>query len=370
MNLQEIDKKIIEIARSINFYSYITPLNREEERDKFFKELKNNRLYNPVFKYKDRDFSGKMRALRSARSVLDESDSIQMIFAKKLDFIITQLELLGCGDPEFKSIAIKLHGSPDEECLRASKEILFDIKSEEYVFPEETVPSDEMVSILKKELNAEGIDWKCVLSSKIVPKITISGRDRTIYVNSHIDYTLAEVERLKVHEIRVHVYRGANGESQPYKIFAEGLAGYDETEEGLAIVAEDITGVLKADTRQMKLYAGRALCADYCLKGSFYETFSKLRELFPDYLAYRLTERGKRGMRDTSRPGGITKDFHYISGGLKVSKYSEAGGDLSVLYTGKIGLDDVDDVKRLIADGVLKTPKYLPEFVNSYGPRG
>ena len=143
----------------------------------------------------------------------------------------------------------------------------------------------------------------------------------------------------------------------------QGLAGYDETEEGLAIIAEERTGVLEKDTRQMKLYAGRALCTDLCLKGTFFETFKGLCEFFPEYLAYRLTERGKRGLEDTSTEGALTKGFHYISGWLKVRRYIDEGKDLGVLYTGKIGVEDADVVSSLVREGVLKAPKHLPHFL-------
>ena len=365
--LREIDRTIADISTRIDFYSLITPVNREEERKKFFSRLQEGGEYNPVFAYKKRDAADFVKPLQNARLVLNEEDPLQMLLAKKLDFIITQMELLEADDSGFGAIAARLHGLPDEACLAEAAGILSGSKDEGYVFPEETVTSDEMVAILRKELADKGIEWEVCLSGKIVPKITVSGKDRKIYVNSYIDYTAAEVERLKIHEVKVHVYRGANGSRQPLRLFADGLAGYDETEEGLAILAENITGCLQADTRQMKLYAGRALCADLCMKGSFFETFSRLSEFFPDYLAYRLAERGKRGLRDTSNKGGMTKGFHYISGWRKVRAYVEKGGDTKILYTGKIGLEDTGAVRSLLEKGVLSPPEYLPEFLPELG---
>ena len=201
-------------------------------------------------------------------------------------------------------------------------------------------------------------------SRKIVPKLTVSAKDKTIYINSRINYTAEEVERLKVHEIEVHVYRGVNGNEQPFRIFRDGLAGYDETEEGLAIMAEEKMGCLRTDTRQMKLYAGRALCVAHCMKGSFHDAFKKLREFFPEYLAYRLTERCKRGLEDTSKKGGFTRGFHYLSGWGKVREYVEGGGDLGILYVGKIGLEDTGTVRLLLEKGKLKPPRYLPGFIS------
>ena len=43
--------------------------------------------------------------------------------------------------------------------------------------------------------------------------------------------------------------------------------------------------------------------------------------------------------------------------------FIEEKGDLSILYVGKIGLDDVGTVKALLDDGTLKPPKHLPEFI-------
>ena len=95
----------------------------------------------------------------------------------------------------------------------------------------------------------------------------------------------------------------------------------------------------------------------------FYSTFMSLRIFLPEPLAYRVTERGKRGMKDTSFQGGMTKGFHYISGREKIKKYIEEGKDLSILYVGKIGIGDIDIVKRLKEKGIIKDPVCLPEFV-------
>jgi len=363
INLQGIDSRISEITREVDFYSYLTPLNQKEEREKFFSDLGKGAVYNPVFRYKDVEYFYQEKWLRETREALDGNNDMHRLFIKKIDFVKEQLELIKSGDDRFTDIAVRLYGAPDGGCLDLAGKILAESKSRGYTFPEETVLPEEMASILREKLKDKGIDWKVVLSRKIVPKITVSGKDRTVYINTGIGYTAEEVERLKVHEIEVHIYRGANGGRQPYKLFAEGLAGYDETEEGLAILTEEVTGCLEKDTRQMKLYAGRATCTDYCMKGAFYEVFMRLREFFPDYIAYRLAERGKRGLRDTSKKGGFTKGFHYISGWRKVKKYVEDGGDLSILYIGKIGVEDIGIIRHLLDKGELKPPEYLPEFI-------
>lgn len=361
MELQDIDVRISEVERRMDFYSFLRPLNKEEERVKFFDSFKKGERYDPVFVYKKADTRASRLELESLRSSLPCKGPMEVILGKKVGLLLGEIDLLDKGDDNLKQASASLYGVPDIDCLELSRRILEETLEQEYVFPEETVTPEEMVSIMTGELEKKGIDWKCVLSGKIVPKITVSPGNRAIYVNAAVNYAREEVERLKIHEIEAHVYRALNGGAQPFRIFAEGLAGYDETEEGLAIELEDLSGVLESDTRQMKLYAARALCAGLSMEMGFYDVFQELKKFFPADIAYRTTERAKRGLRDTSREGCLGKAFHYISGWMKVRKYVELGGDLSILYLGKIGLGDVKMAKELLDDGVLKSPEYLPE---------
>ena len=362
MDLVRIDKEISEISANIDFFSLLAPLNLAEEYEKFFDAFKNGEVYNPLFRYKTVDLSSEKALLAEYEKELDDGNTLHNIFLKKIRFILDQIDFVESDDEHLKDIAVKLHGRPDPGCIKKATEILQQSNDEGYIFPEENVTPAEMLEILQSHIDKMGVDWSVKLNNNIVPKVTVSGKKRLISINSSINYTSDEIERLKIHEVEVHVYRGANGHEQPYRIFAEGLAGYNETEEGIALVAEGMTGCHRIDTRQMKLYAGRALCVDMCLKGSFYDTFVQLREYFPDDLAYRLAERGKRGLENTSIPGGFTKDAHYISGIDKVQKFLDDGGDVTLLYVGKVGLDDTGSIQKLLAEGTLVPPRYIPEF--------
>lgn len=365
--LNEIDERILGISQRIDFNSFLTPVNRSEEEDRFFRSLDEGECYNPRFRYKTRNFARERKSLEQMRGLLDPKDDMQRIFLNKIDFMTGQIDLLTRGDAAFTEISGRLYGMPDPGDAKIALGIVSEKKEQEYAFPVETVTPEEMSRVLRNKLEYNGIDWPVVLTDRIISKISISGRTRTVYVNSGLNYTVEEVQRLEVHEVEVHVYRGANGEKQPFNIFREGLAGYNETEEGLAIIAEDVSGCLEIDMRQMKLYAGRHLGVDYSAKGSFCDVFGKLREFFPDYLAYRLTERAKRGLEDTSIKGGFTRDIHYISGSEKMRKYIANGGILSILYVGKVGLGDVDTISRLIRRGELMQPLFLPEFIGEDG---
>ena len=118
----------------------------------------------------------------------------------------------------------------------------------------------------------------------------------------------------------------------------------------------------RQDKRQMKLYAGRAIAAALAIEKSFYDIYEELTKYFPSDLAYRITERTKRGMVDTSKPGGITKGHHYISGLCKVKEYAK-NSDMNLLYVGKISIDDIEEVRVLVEKGLLKPSKYLPQGI-------
>jgi len=365
MDLKSIDKGISELSAEIDLYSFLTPLNREEERARFFDAVSGGREYNPVFTYRQPSRSGPEPEIQGMLKVLKGARGAGSLLLGKAEHLLAEVSLLSADDKAYGEKAVKLHGMPDRETTDKSLEILENSREEKDVFPEETVSPEEMADTVRNVLAEKRVEWTVRISPKIVPKITVSGRDRTIYINAAVFYTPQEVERLKVHEVEVHIFRGANGSLQPYRILAEGTAGYDATEEGLAIIAEEITGCLEVDTRQMKLYAGRALAASLALERPFFGVFKALLRYFPEEIAYRITERVKRGMKDTSRKGGLTKDQNYIRGWLEMKKFTGSGGDIGKLYAGKIGTGDLDIVTGMMERGELVPPKYLPEFAEN-----
>ena len=64
-------------------------------------------------------------------------------------------------------------------------------------------------------------------------------------------------------------------------------------------------------------------------------------------------------MGDTSKPGGFLKDHVYLQGMLTINDYVKNGGDVKLLYAGKIGVKDV----YLVKEGIIKPAKILPEFI-------
>ena len=116
------------------------------------------------------------------------------------------------------------------------------------------------------------------------------------------------VEPLIQHEVGTHVVTYQNGRAQPLQILAVGLPGYDETQEGLAVLAEYVSGGL--DPLRMRLLAGRVIAIRRMLDGArFLDIFEELRERysFAPKTAWGVTIR-------VARSGGLTKDVIYLRG--------------------------------------------------------
>jgi len=84
------------------------------------------------------------------------------------------------------------------------------------------------------------------------------------------------VEPLLHHEVGTHVVTYLNGARQPLTLLRIGLPGYDETQEGLAVLAEYLTGGL--DPRRLRVLAARVVAIGKMLDGAgFLEIFEALR---------------------------------------------------------------------------------------------
>lgn len=308
--LKEIDEKLFQLEKDLDFYSFINPINSEEEKKVFFSHIENGQVYNPRFNYKKSNLSFYRRKLNNLLDKIDNGNLLEKLFIDKITYMQKKLDMLGASDHEFSSISIDLYGGITKSLVDKAKRILT-------VYPqgseEEKIAPCEMVKQLKMELQIYSLKWEVKLNSEIISKISILPNSETVYVNVNYSYTEAEVERLKIHEM-VHILRAVNGNLQSWKIFKNGLDRYEETEEGLAVWTESEKGKLDFDKRQVRVYAGKLLAIYYGLHSSFYNTFCKIKKYFSSKMAYRLTERTKRGLKNTKIKGAFTKDSHYLRG--------------------------------------------------------
>jgi uncharacterized protein (TIGR02421 family) len=179
--------------------------------------------------------------------------------------------------------------------------------------------------------------------------------DGSLLVPTSAKVAAVRANAILQHEIGTHVVTYVNGSRQPIRLLA-GLAGYDETQEGLALLAEHLVGGLTV-TRLRQL-AARVVAVHLMLEG---ETFATVHRAvvaagFSPGAAFVTTMRAFRS-------GGFTKDAVYLRGLTALVAHVGAGHGIDVLLLGKMPLDAVPIVETLRDRGALVGPTLVPRYV-------
>jgi uncharacterized protein (TIGR02421 family) len=169
------------------------------------------------------------------------------------------------------------------------------------------------------------------------------------------------VDPLLHHEVGTHVVTYQNGARQPLTLLTIGLPGYDETQEGLAVLAEYLVGGL--DPRRLRVLAARVVAVGKMLEGAeFLDIFTSLREEYriPVKTAWSIAIRVVVG-------GGSVKDAIYLRGITRILDTLAEGNNLDVLFVGKLALDHVSLIQDLLDRGVLEPPWVRPRWLEVPG---
>ena len=169
------------------------------------------------------------------------------------------------------------------------------------------------------------------------------------------------VEPLLHHEVGTHVVTYQNGARQPLTLLRVGLPGYDETQEGLAVLAEYLVGGL--DPRRLRVLAARVVAVEWMLAGAgFLEIFASLREEheMPSRTAWSIATRVVVG-------GGSVKDAIYLRGIARILDALAEGTSLDVLFVGKLALDHIPLIQDLLERDVLNEPWVRPRWLDVPG---
>jgi uncharacterized protein (TIGR02421 family) len=203
------------------------------------------------------------------------------------------------------------------------------------------------------------------LAARVVVRDTAVGvmvENGDVFIGADTTIDADRVEQLVQHEIGVHVLTHANGSVQPIRMLSLGLAGYEETQEALGVLAEHLTGGLKP--RRLRILALRVVAARSVTDGhSFRRTYELLRERGSDrQLCFTTALRAHRS-------GGMTKDALYLGGLNRLLEYLGQGGSLDTLLVGKMSLAYEPLVAELIERKVLVAPPLRPRFLDFAGAR-
>ncbi len=193
--------------------------------------------------------------------------------------------------------------------------------------------------------------FKTVWSSSFVVRTSIN--QDTIKLRLPCDFRKEGLLGMLYHEIGTHALKRINYEQQPWYKKKEkyGFGEYLKTEEGLAT----LHFLLPHSFKLAFISALDYLTVSKAQNASFVETWNYLGNYVQDpNRRWMITLRKKRGLTDTSMPGGYSKDLLYFEGFVDVYKWLEKNNfDITSLYFGKLAMENA-------AQAVELNPNFKP----------
>lgn len=326
------EDKYWETLKVLNLFSDVTPTNAKEEKDKFFESLTAGKVYNPQFIYTQRD-TNDLALLKECKSHLPEDPIIADQYIEHYNETLIWISCFMDRDsPEFSKKLTALHPTPDNEELAFAKDVLDKALKAKQEMYNAKYTDEEAVELFRQDLKQRGYTNWTVMLKDISAKAMVSSLRLELQVKNGSSFSQTEIDRLIVHEIGTHIKRYENGTKQAFKIYRYGFPNYLETEEGLAIYNEYKHGLLLS--KDLIKYALRVIACSRAASSDFFGVFQHLCQFTTREEAWNITLRVKRGLNDTSQPGGFLKDQLYLKGFRKVKNLSEE--QIEKLWIGKI----------------------------------
>lgn len=356
----DVDAQLAEISKAFDLVLAVTPTNaanawRQFKRRNFEQEPKF--LYRPVA-VDLRDLKRKLYSINIDK--VDDPALAQLYFSQQrgIDSKITLL--LDRSTRRFLYGSMQLYGVPTQEHLNLARHILSSVPptfSEDH--GEQSITPEEFAQCAEAELDYyRGI---CPdFPSHVEMRSDIAGvmvSDGNLLVSSQSNIPKNRVFALLQHEIGTHIVTYYNGKSQPFKQLYTGLVGYDELQEGFAVLAEYLSGGLTP--ARLRMLAGRVIAVQMRIEGAaFVETFRALTNGygFGEQMAFNLAMRVYRG-------GGFTKDAVYLRGLIWLLEYFNTGGDAEILLCGKMAKEQIPLIRELRWRKVVKAPILIPRYL-------
>ena len=353
--LNKIDHSLNSMVVKIELLNYINPTNIEQEKRNFFSSKYN---INPSFKYKKIDFDShsiqQQLFLQNIDSIKDEeSRTFYRDVIYDYSGLIQCIETIGQGR-RFYYNALKSFGTPTEKDVENAKFILH--FNDEVFNDNEMIPMysvEEAAAYFEDFVKQYNFKLDIKLSTKIAAAAMVQNNTQTLILKKNHKYSANQLKVLANHEIGVHLVTTYNGLDQPLKIFHNGFPKNVETQEGLAVFSEYMSGCLTL--HRLKELSYRVIAADSLRRGfDFCATFDLLHNQYKlnREESYNITLRAHRG-------GGFTKDYMYLTGLKKIYDAYYNKENLDPLLAGKVSFEYAPMVTKWMEQGIAKENRYV-----------
>ncbi|MDE0297577.1 MAG: flavohemoglobin expression-modulating QEGLA motif protein [Candidatus Poribacteria bacterium] len=358
----DVDRRLAEISNAFDFLLQVTPVNS----DTAYATFKRKHFESPpVFHYRPQpaDPSQLKRKLWNIPIERIEDPTLAQLFREKRDELDKQLTmLLHIESSEFVHGGLQLFGKVDKNLMQLAEELIRRI-------PPRSREESRRVYLGAKAFSSR-VENEFRYYSQTHPqlKATVQIRDdmysglmvsrSDLLIGKNLKVPASRVEALIQHEVGTHVLTYFNGRAQPFRLLYSGLAGYEEMQEGIAVLAEYLVGGLSPP--RLRTLAARVIAVQRLIEGAtFIDTFRHLNEVcrFTQSAAFTISMRIYRG-------GGFPKDAIYLRGLVRLLDYLKQKRPLEPLFVGKIALEHIPIIRELQLRKVLTPPLLRPRYMD------
>lgn len=352
--LLSIDKKLYKMLRNFETLVYVNPRNLEKSRKQFFDS---NYRKEPVFTYRPLNIDPyELKKRLYELPVADIYDiSIQRLYKDIIQEYTMTIDLLAArGTDDFLYNSLRLYGKPDKVDVANAHYII-----QSYGLDNEapkTLTKDEVRQKFAAALKEWNMGGKLTFGKNMAARMMVNSAKKTLVINEKAKFNDNDIKLLSQHEIGVHMLTTMNANKQPLKFLLLGTPNNVETQEGLAVLSEFLTGTMHIN--RLKDLAYRVIAVNMMVKG---KGFREIFEHFVDHYhftrdkAFDLTARVMRG-------GGFTKDYLYLRGFIKIYNQHKRGDSFEHLLIGKTSVEYSDLLKELIGRGYVKRPQHVNDI--------
>ncbi|NAS13152.1 flavohemoglobin expression-modulating QEGLA motif protein [Poritiphilus flavus] len=346
----EIDANLDRLVKRIELLSYVNPLNIEKEKHRFFASKYTE---TPKFKYPKLKFDPYKihRLFFSQRLERIQDDHIRQLYQEIIYYyanMVQCIETIG-SKKDFYYNSLRVYGTPTEKDVQNAKYILHYEDEQGNGDMEKVFSPEEAKAYFEDFAQQYDFPLNIRFSTNIAADAMVSNISQTLLIKRNTLFSKNQLLTLANHEIGVHLVTTFNGMLQPLKIFYNGFPKNVETQEGLSVFSEYMSGALTI--KRLRELAYRVLAADSLIKGySFADTFDLIHNQYKlnRNEAFGITLRAHRG-------GGFTKDRLYLSGLRKIYDRYTKGQSMDLLLTGKVTLEYEDSIKYLQGLGLAES---------------
>ena len=351
--LLKVDDKLYKLLRDFELLAIVNPINTVPAKKVFFKK---NFSELPQFKYDPI----KLNVFELKQKLTDlpvqkiQDISIRNLYESVINSYFDKIDMISTlGRSKFLYNSLRYFGRPSAKDLHNANYILHlpDIPGEAKREP--MLNAKDAILAFREGLDGYGIKAKITESNKVISQVMVLNSKQSVLVKPSATFRKKELQALIEHEIGVHMVTTMNSSEQNLKVFNLGLPINTLTQEGLAILAEYLSGNLTLS--RLRKLALRVIAVDMMCSGAdFVECFNQLKNKYDvePNLAFNITTRIYRG-------GGFTKDYLYLSGFVKVLRFWENQNDLKPLLIGKTSIDFYNVIDEMIGREMVSPPKYV-----------